>query len=449
MSRWLYALLVFSVAAILLNFLPLHLPALLLFVIAALGIIPLAALIGQSVEDVAEHTGERIGGLLFATFGNMTELIISILALSKGLVDVVSATIIGTILGNVLLMLGITVCVGGFRHGRLRFETRPASQYASLLALSIGGLLLPTIAELFASRAHQSMIVEHGVLLSDFIAVLLLVGYIASILFSVFQFGDNGVSENEMMEPLVGVRSVAAISRLLAYRQHVARSGVTGKTAVLRRIDGTVDAIMEHESKQVAGVATQNPAPADTILPAGAQAQMTSAAMEAEKPQAVEQEKPSLWRALALLALSTIGVAIISEVLVNAIEPMTSILHWNPAFVGLVFVPLIGAIPEYFNTISMAWNKRIGMVLSASAGSSIQIALLVAPILVLVSIFMPVRLDLVFSLVELAVLALATFLFSEVTKDGELVWLEGLLLILLYVMMGGTIFLFGTAPLLP
>ncbi len=122
---------------------------------------------------------------------------------------------------------------------------------------------------------------------------------------------------------------------------------------------------------------------------------------------------------------------------------MTATLHWNAAFVGLVFLPLIGGLPEYFNTITMALNKRFDLVLGASAGSSIQIALLMAPILVLFSLFMPARLDLVFNLVELAVLALATFLFSEITKDGELVWLEGLLLILLYAMMGGTVFLFG------
>jgi Ca2+:H+ antiporter len=146
---------------------------------------------------------------------------------------------------------------------------------------------------------------------------------------------------------------------------------------------------------------------------------------------------------VGLLAGATAGVAWLSDILVSAIEPVTVALHWNAAFVGLVFVPLIGGLPEYFNTISMALDKRIGMVLAASAGSSIQIALLVGPILVLLSLVMPQRLDFVFSIVELAVLALATFLFGEMTKDGELVWLEGLLLVLLYVIMGGTVFIFG------
>ncbi len=417
MPRWLYVLFVFSLLAVVLDFL--HVWPLLIFIVAALGIVPLAALIGKAVEDVAEHTGEKIGGLLFATFGNATELIISILALTQGLTEVVSASIIGTILGNVLLVLGISICIGGFKYGRLHFESRPAGQYAALLALSIGGLLLPTIAELLASHINQPkiQIVENSHLLSDFVAVMLLIGYVASILFSVFRLGDKGGFENEELGLVLGAHSTAAITRLLTYRRQVAASSVAGKSGVLSEIDDALHAIVTHE-------------------------QQTHASNEVEK-----KSKPPLWRGLLLLVLATVGVAVLSEILVGAIEPVTETLHWRPAFVGLIFIPLIGGLPEYFNTISMALDKRIGMVLAASAGSSIQIALLMAPILVLVSLFTPQRLDLVFSLVELGVLGLATFLFSEITKDGELVWLEGLLLVLLYAMMGATVFLFGDVRL--
>jgi Ca2+:H+ antiporter len=467
MPRWLYFLLIFALAAPVLDLL--HVPPLLLFVVAGLGIIPLAALIGESVEDIAKHTGEGIGGLLFATFGNATELIISILALTQGLVDVVRAAIIGSILGNALLVLGVAVCVGGFRHGRLRFETRPASQYASLLALCIAGLLLPSIAEILASRANQTQIVERGVLLSDFIAVALLLGYLASILFSVFHVGDKkpvettteGEKEAEELELTVGARSAAAISRLLAYRRQLMQSSVPNKSGVLRQIDGTVDAILSHEGGSPGMLPQQGPQQGnmkDTVQTgadgattgevhplAEIRSQQASPVPSTPKAEAQQQNEPAppLWRSLLLLAVAAIGVAILSEILVGAIEPVTEALHWNPAFVGLVFLPLIGGMPEYFNTISMALDKRMGMVLAASAGSSIQIALLMAPILVLMSLFMPKRLDLVFSIVEIAVLGIATFLFSEITRDGELVWLEGLLLILLYVMMGGTVFLFG------
>ncbi len=445
MPRWFYASLIFSVAAPLLALLPI--PPLLLFLLAALGILPLAALIGTSIEGIAEHTGEQIGGILFATFGNATELIIGIFALSQGLVDVVSASIIGSILGNALLVLGVAICVGSIKHGRLHFDVRPASVYASLLALCIGGLVLPTVAELLATRLHEPQIFERGVALSDFIAVLLLLGYLASLLFSVFHVGDKGSDEES--GPLVGARSATAITRLLAFRQQLATSAVKGKSGMLRQIDGTLDAIIASEGGQQATTPSQQGGEqvalkeGDLSQDAGEHAPSPDKSVsQPAKPR--QEHKTPLWRSLLLLAVATAGVAVLSEILVSSIEPVTEALHWKPAFVGLVFIPLIGGLPEYFNTISMALDKRINMVLAASAGSSIQIALLMAPILVLVSLVMPKRLDLVFSVVELAVLGLATFLFGEITKDGELVWLEGFLLILLYAMMGGTVFLFGS-----
>jgi Ca2+:H+ antiporter len=461
MPRWLYLLLFFAVLVALKELFHLPIPDLLVFFLAALGIIPLAALIGQAVENIAEHTGERIGGLLFATFGNATELIIGIFALRDGLVDVVRASIIGSILGNALLVLGVATFIGSAKSGRLRFETRPASQYASLLALCVGGLLLPTFAELLAShdKHPQTEIYQNGVLLSDFIAVMLLLSYLASILFSVFRVGDKpGDEESDEFDPLVGERSTGAITRLLAYRHQIAQSTQAGKTGVLQHIDTALSAIRNHEAgkQQEEKQATNSPesspvqpssTPASGVSSQGATVQMparrTPFTQKLPKIRSHSKGKPALIPALLLLAGATVAVGWLSDILVGTIEPLTTALNWNPAFVGLVFVPLIGGLPEYFNTISMALEKRMGLVLAASAGSSIQIALLMAPILVLVSLVMPKRLDLVFSIVELAVLGLATFLFSEITRDGELVWLEGLLLILLYAMMGGTVFIFG------
>jgi Ca2+:H+ antiporter len=462
MPRWLYALLVFSILAPILNFLPV--PPVITFIVAGLGILPLAALIGLSIEQIAEHTGERIGGLLFATFGNATELIIGIFALTEGLVDVVRASIIGSILGNALLVLGVAVCVGGFKHGRLRFETQHVTQYSSLLALSIGGLVLPTVAELLAVRAHQTQIAQRGVLLSDFIAIVLLLGYLASILFSVFRIRDKDVEDE--LDPVLGARSSVAIARLLSYRHHVAGSNERGKSGVLRQIDETVETITRHESgqgtaqqaqgnqmvAQEAGKQEHDEEKADGVRVANQKRGKPQdhnvevspkSSQDDAQPQAQHGKSSFPWLALVMLAVVTAAVAWLSDILVGAIEPVTKVLGWNPAFVGLVFIPLVGGLPEYFNTITMALDKRIGMVLAASAGSSIQIALLMAPILVLVSLFMPQRLDLVFSIIELAVLGLATYLFSEITKDGELVWLEGVLLILLYGMMGVTVFIFG------
>ena len=473
MPRWLYALLLFAVLAALFEVFHVPVPPLLFFGVAALGIVPLAALIGVAVERIAEHTGERIGGLLFATFGNATELIIGIFALRAGLVDVVRASIIGSILGNALLVLGVSTFIGSVRGGRLNFAARPASQYASLFALCVGGLVLPTFAELLASHNGQphAQVYQQGVILSDFIAVLLLLGYIASLLFSVFRLGDKpGDSASDEFDPLLGEWSTSAITRLLAYRHHIAKSERRNKTGVLRVIDHTVAAIIDHETDQAdpaapTPAATQAASESPNTQPAGEVAGASVAQSEASAPAARmgslvglpptslpaaqspaiarAEQKPALLPAILLLVVVTVAVGWLSDILVSTIEPLTAALHWNAAFVGLIFVPLIGGLPEYFNTISMALAKRMEMVLAASAGSSIQIALLMAPILVLVSLATPVRLDFVFSIVELAVLGLATFLFSEITRDGELVWLEGLLLILLYAMMAGTVFLFG------
>jgi Ca2+:H+ antiporter len=470
MPRWLYALLIFAVLAVLIELLHISLPPLVFFVIAALGIVPLAALIGVAVEHIAEHTGERIGGLLFATFGNATELIIGIFSLRDGLVEVVRASIIGSILGNALLVLGVATFIGSVRGGRLRFPARPASQYAALFALCAGGLMLPTFAELLASHngQPQAQIYQQGILLSDFIAALLLLGYIASLLFSVFRVGDKpGDSESDEFDPVIGEWSTSAITRLLAYRHHIMKSERQNKSGVLRFIDNTVATIINHEVDQSEPAAApesgaSQPAASLTVAPPSGEAANVPPAQSNKSqplpglgtlagahtpgrsvPVAPTEHKPALLPAILLLIGATVAVGWLSDILVGTIEPLTVSLHWNAAFVGLIFVPLIGGLPEYFNTISMALEKRMEMVLAASAGSSIQIALLMAPILVLVSLAMPMRLDFVFSIVELAVLGLATFLFSEITRDGELVWLEGLLLILLYAMMAGTVFLFG------
>jgi Ca2+:H+ antiporter len=286
-------------------------------------------------------------------------------------------------------------------------------------------------------------------MLSEFIAVMLLLGYLASLLFSVFRVGDKpGDEESDEFDPLLGERSEAAVSRLLAYRHHLARNGRV-QSGVLRSIDQTLTAIMKHETAPSTEEQTEPGAevPAVPAVVLTRQAEVLSRRVPFRqrpvKAPASAEQKSALLPALLLLAAATLGVSWLSDILVGAIEPLTVALHWNASFVGLIFIPLIGGLPEYFNTIGMALEKRMGMVLAASAGSSIQIALLMAPILVLVSLAMPVRLDLTFSVIELAVLAIATFLFSEVTRDGELVWLEGLLLILLYAMMAGTVFLFG------
>lgn len=423
LPRWLYGFLALSFLTIVLSFFPV--PPLLLFVIASLGLIPLAGLVGQSVERIAEHTGEMLGGLLLATFGNATELVIGIFALLEGLVDVVRASIIGAVLCNVLLVLGVAVSLGGFRHGRLSFKRRPASQYASLLSLCVAGLILPAIAVLFASRTGQQLqVAEKGTYLSIGIAGILLIGYVLSILFSVFHVGDSPQQEDGF-QPVLGKPSESAITRIVA----------------LRKADG-------QPPDAAQAIVAQSPGSAVQTLAVDHAKEVTAQALPSEKEPAREAEasapqKSRLLPAIVTLALATIGVAWLSEILVGTIEPFTSALGWNQAFVGLVFLPLVSTLPDFLNTSRMALDKRIDMVLAATAGSSIQIALLVAPVLVLVSLLTSQHLDLLFSIIELVALGLGTFLYAEITEDGELVWLEGALLILIYMVMAITVFLFG------
>lgn len=423
LPRWLYGWLVLSVLTVVLSFFPV--PPLLLFVIACLGLIPLASLVGQSVERIAEHTGEMLGGFLLATFGNATELVIGIFALLGGLVDVVRASIIGAVLCNVLLVLGVAVSLGGFRHGRLSFKRRPASQYASLLSLCVAGLLLPAIAVLFASRTgQQSQVVEKGTYLSLGIAGILLIGYVLSILFSVFHVGDPPQQEDGF-QPVLGMPSESALTRLVALRKADVQPSNAVQATLAQSPERAVQTLAVDHTKE---------ATAQTL---------PSEKEPVRKAKTSAPQKPPLLPAIVILALSTIGVAWLSDILVGTIEPFTSLLGWNQAFVGLVFLPLVSALPDFLNTSRMALDKRIDMVLAATAGSSIQIALLVAPVLVLVSLLTSQHLDLLFSIIELAALGLATFLYAEITEDGELVWLEGALLILIYMVMAITVFLFG------
>ena len=359
------------------------------------------------------------GSWSIATFGNATELIIGGFALLEGLVDVVQANIFGAILCNVLLVLGISTCVGSIKHGRLRFARHVASQYASMLAICVVGLLLPTFAELQASRTGQTQIGQRGFELSLIVGILLLIGYVCSVLFSVFHLGDRPLKPSDPLEPPLGAVTETAIDLLRADQRRLVQRQSAPATP------------RSHRASSTAATQAEGDTPAH------------ESAHPSVRHTAGHAHKPPLLLALGLLLGATAGLGWLSEILVGTIEPFTAVLGWNPAFVGLVFLPLVGSFPEYYNTAKMALDHRVEMVLAASAGSSIQIALLVAPALVLLSTLTAHHLDLFFSVIELAVLGVATFLYSEITQDGELVWLEGALLLLIYAMMGATVFLFG------
>ena len=356
MSRWLYYLLGLAVIAPLINLIwgPQQVTA--IFIFSAIGLIPLAALIGRATEDLEFHVGPIAGGLLNASFGNAPEIIISIFAIQHGLITVVKASITGSIICNSLLVLGSSLAIGGWRWGKQYFSARDAGQYSTMMVLAVAGLLIPSTSSFVVKDPG------HIQTISIAIAIIMLFVYAMYLALHVFHIRSE--------------------------RRHLREQEKT-----------TGDELPEVEALKVE-----------------------------------EQNPPKLWWAVVLLMIATIGTAINSELLVGAIEPVTKQFGWSQVFIGLVIIPIVGNATEHSSALTIALKDRVDLSLAITAGSSIQVATFVAPVLVLVSLFYPTRLNLVFQPLELAILGLATILFPLVSLDGESTWLEGLQLVAVYLM---------------
>ena len=395
MNRWLYLLLLAVPAAVLAE--ALHAAPLASFVLAALGLVPLAGLIGVATEALAERLGHRIGGLLNATFGNAAEIIIGLTALAAGLPEVVRASLAGSIIGNVLLVLGSAMLLGGWRYRRQQFDPRAASQYAAMLALVVIGMAIPSLLATVGESTRPGAEVVRGNELHQLsigIAIILLLCYAAYIAYSVF--GVRAYQEEVPSAPSPTVNNNAG-----------KRSGPAATTA------STVEA-------------TAKPKASISGLLASLAAWWSS----------------TLWLPIVVLAAATAITAVVSEVLVSTIEPLTHQVGLNPLFVGLIVLPIVGNAAEHFSAITSATRNRMEISMAITAGSSIQIALLAAPILVLAGPIVGVPLDLNFSLLEVALFGLVAGLYALISLDGESTWLEGLLLCAFYLILAvGTFFI--------
>jgi Ca2+:H+ antiporter len=376
-SRWLYLLLLAAPGAVLAAIF--HASPVASFALAAIALIPLAGLIGRSTEDLAQYVGALVGGLLNATFGNAAELIIGILALQAGLTDVIKATLTGSIIGNALLVLGTAIICGGWIHGTQSFNARHAGQYAAMLALAVIGLVLPAVASNIRPGQGSAAGLSNIQLLSALVAVVLLIGYGTYLAYAVFGLRTNG----RIADP------------------------------------------RPRKEQPAQGDSRPQPLPL--------------AVASAPAPT-----RRAIWLPMGVLFVATVGTAIVSEVLVRAIEPVTQQLGWNTLFVGLIIIPIAGNAAEHASAVTMALHDHMDVTLAITAGSSIQVALLVGPVLVLLSLLhplFPTPLDLVFSRLELTVLALVMILYAFVSLDGESTWLEGVLLVAFYAMVAITFFL--------
>lgn len=372
MPRWLYYLLGMAVVAPALALVwGQQQASLAIFICSTLALIPLAALIGRATEDLEYYVGPIAGGLLNATFGNAPELIIGVFALREGLITVVQASLTGSIISNSLLVLGSSLALGGWRWGRQYFNARDAGQYSAMMLLAVAGMLIPSTGSL--------IIHDQGRLqaMSVAIAVVLLVIYALYLTAHVFHV------RTERRNP----------------KRHARTSKLADPPAEEEEEVETVDAITGH----------------------------------LDTSEREDQRPPKLWLTLAALLVATLGTAWNSELLVGTIEPVTHLLGWSPVFVGLVIIPIVGNAAEHSSAIYIALRDHVDLSMAIAAGSSIQVATFVAPVLVIASMFFPQPLSLVFHPLELVILGVAVLLYSVVSLDGESSWLAGVQLVTVYL----------------
>ena len=341
----------------------LHWSAVTVFVFAALAIIPLAGLMGSATESLAHRLGAGVGGLLNATFGNAAELIIALVALQQGLYDVVQASLTGSIIGNVLLVLGLSIMLGGLGRERQTFDRAAAAAGSTLLALAAIGLVVPAMFHLAGEHAVQGARVT---LASEIALERTLSLEIAGVLFAAY-----------------------LLSLLFSLRTH-------------RHLYAGQEHAGAHE-------------------PVG--------------------PVPASGRAALTLALATAAVAWMSELLVGAVHEAASALGVSQVFVGVIVVAVIGNAAEHSTAVLMAMKNKMDLAMNIAIGSSIQIALFVAPVLVFVSYLMPHGpMDLRFTPFEVLAVAISVGVVNLVAQDGESNWLEGALLLAVYLVLGTAFF---------
>jgi Ca2+:H+ antiporter len=336
-------------------------PPTLIFFLSAAALIPPAAMMGRATEELAERSGNVIGGLLNVTFGNAPELIIALFALQKGLHEVVKASLIGSILGNILLVMGAAMLIGGLSggrtHGVQKFGQTAASAQSTMLLLAVAALIMPGVFALVEGDGlpHPGDdIVNYGSTLEHLslaVAVVLIISYAAGLLFS--------------------LRTHSAL-----FNPHEDESSTEG------RGDWSVR------------------------------------------------------RSVIALAISGALVGVLSEILVGSIEETSHAIGLSEFFIGAIVVAIVGNAAEHWVAVLVAYKNKMSLAVNIAIGSSAQVALFVAPVLVLCSFFLgPGPMPLVFNGLELAAVAIAAIIANQVTQEGESTWYEGLQLLLVYVVI--------------
>lgn len=342
--RWLNVLLLFVPAAMVLDLL--HAAPLLIFIASALAIIPLASILGESTGNLASSCGPVVGGILSATMGNATEMIIAFFALRAGHINVVKASLSGSIIGNLLLVLGLSLVAGGLRNPVQRFSRATSAMNSTTLMIAVAALVMPAVFNLtlFGTLQHHDVNLQH---LSLWTSGVLIALYVLNMVF--------------------------------VFRTHRA------------------------------SFATQPP----------------------------EEDASGTSRAQTLvsLALATVLIAGMSEILVGQIAPVTKALGMTELFVGVIVVALVGNAAENSTAILMARRNRMDVSMSIATGASTQIALFVAPVLVFLSLAVGHPMTLVFNGFEIAAIVLSVLIVDMISSDGETNWFEGAQLLAVYAIV--------------
>lgn len=356
-DRVLLLLLVFVPITLVLEYV-VHASATTLFLTSAVAIVPLAGIMGKSTEMLAEHVGAGLGGLLNATFGNAAELIIAIFALRAGLHDLVKASLTGSIIGNILLIFGLSALLGGLKFRKQVFNRTAAKLGSTLLLLSAVGLLIPSLLHFLRDGAESGAVAATAAgtgsgLLSLEVSVVLVVCYVLSLVF--------------------------------ALRTHADLYQGTGHA------DGETHA-----------------APAW-----------------------------SKGKSFAVLVGAAALVGWMSEILVGGAEEAAHSLGMTEVFVGVIVVALVGNAAEHSTAVLVALRNKMDLSIQIAVGSSLQIALLIAPLLVFLSYAIgPAPIDLVFSPLEVVAVAVSVLVVGQIADDGQTHWMEGVLLLAVYVVLG-------------
>ncbi len=332
-----------------------------LFIVSCLAIIPLAGWMGKATEHLAEHLGQGIGGLLNATFGNAAELIIALFALSKGLEGVVKASITGSIIGNLLLVLGLSIIAGGAKFKSQTFDKTAAGASTALTLAGIA-LLIPSVFHLIGDNtpvAQGGWTAAKEQNLSLAIAIVLMLTYIGTLVFSLVTHKELFVGE---------------------------------------AMQGCVQEV-GHESVE-------------------------------------SGEQWTRGKSILILLIATAFVALISEFLVGAVEAARGALGFTEVFVGVIVVAIIGNAAEHSSAVLMAMRNKMDLTLGIALGSSLQIALFVAPVLIFASYAFGKPMNLEFTIPEVVAVFAAILIVQQICSDGESNWVEGLQLLSVYAILG-------------